>query len=148
MTSVNMGNPCISVLSVFATVPRCSLARPLSLPWRKMKTKRTWDASRRSRRAWGKRLLGTTINFYVGLGPHRENALTDAPNELSSSERPKHVLHYSFAYTCTHMRRSCADTVNTYPRGRSLTLYCHTQTHLRSWIPSSTITAYPPRQSP
>ena len=42
VTSVNMRNFCISVLSVLATVPLWSRAKPLSLPWRKMKSKHTW----------------------------------------------------------------------------------------------------------
>src|ERR1700761_3447025 len=41
VTSVNMRNLCISVLSVRATVPLCSLAKPLSLHWRKIQTKHT-----------------------------------------------------------------------------------------------------------
>lgn len=69
--------------------------------------------------------------------------MADALYETSSPEYPKHALHYSFAYIRTHMHCSCADAVNTYPGSRLLTLYRHThaQTHLCSWIPSSSTTA-------
>ncbi len=114
---------CIVVLSVLAAVPLGSLAKPRSPRWDDMQTKHSWNAVPKNWESLGRPPSGTTIDLYVGLKPHRENALIDALYEVSSPKHPKHVLHHSFARARTHMCHcSGADIVNTCPRSRSPSL--------------------------
>ncbi len=110
-------------LSVLAAVPLGGLAKPLSPRWNDMHTKHSWNAVPKNWESLGGPPSGTTIDLYVALKPHRQNALIDALYEVSSPEHPKHVLHHSSARARTHMCHcSDPDMVHTYLRSRWLSL--------------------------
>ncbi len=93
---------CVSVLSVLAAVTLGSLSNTLSPRWGDMHIKHSWNVVPKNWESMGHPPSGTTIDLYVALKPHRENALIDVLYEVSSPGNPKHVLHHSFARPRTH----------------------------------------------
>ncbi len=105
---------CIFVLSVLAAVLLSSLAKPLSPPWGDMHTKHSWNAVPENWESVGHPPSGTTINLYIALKSHRENALIDALYEVSEPTHPRHVHHHSSTQLCSHeCHCSDADMVRT-----------------------------------
>ena len=114
---------CVFMLSILTAVLLGSLAKPLSSPWDDMHIKHSWNAVQEDWESLGHPPSGTTIDLYVALKPHHENALIDALYEVSSPTHPRHVLHHSFAHVCTYMCHcSSADTVRTCLRSKLLSL--------------------------
>ncbi|KAF8262119.1 peptidase S8/S53 domain-containing protein [Lactarius quietus] len=83
----------IIVLSFLATL--CSLVTALSPPWHDIRTKHSWPTVPHEWEWVGHPPNGTTINLYVALKSHRENALIDALYEVSTPEHPKYGQHLS-----------------------------------------------------
>ncbi|KAH9163948.1 subtilisin-like protein [Lactarius sanguifluus] len=67
----------ISALFVLATILLASLAKPFSPRWDDMRVKHSWNAVPENWESLGNPLSGTTIDLYVALKAHRENALID-----------------------------------------------------------------------
>ncbi|KAF8257948.1 peptidase S8/S53 domain-containing protein [Lactarius quietus] len=73
----------------------CLLTTPLSPDWDDMRVKHAWKAIPTNWEAVSHPSPDTTINLYVALKPHRdrENALTDALNEVSD---PRHLKYGAY----------------------------------------------------
>ncbi|KAH9004795.1 subtilisin-like protein [Lactarius hatsudake] len=84
---------CISVLSVLATGLLGGLAKPPSQHWDDMHIKHSWNAVPENWVSLGQPPSGTTIDLYIALKPHRENALIDALYEVSEPGRPRYRAH-------------------------------------------------------
>ncbi len=80
----------ISLLSVFFTFPFRGVTT-YSL-WDDMDTKHSWNAVPPKWETLGCPPTGTTIDLYVALKPHRENALVDVLYEVSDPTHRKYVL--------------------------------------------------------
>jgi hypothetical protein len=138
---------CIYMLSALAAVLLCSLAKSPSSSWEDKRTKHSWKTVPKNWEKLGHPPLNTTIDLYISLKPHSENALIDVLYNVSTPDHPEHVLH-SFPHPWTHMYHcSDADTANTSPRSRSLSLSLHIQRRLNLLTPGSSTTTYPPRLS-
>ncbi|KAH8985664.1 subtilisin-like protein [Lactarius akahatsu] len=84
---------CIVVLSVIATGLLASFAKSLSPPWDDMHIKHSWNAVPNDWVSLGRPPSGTTIDLYIALKPHRENALIDALYEVSEPGHPRYRAH-------------------------------------------------------
>ena len=83
----------IFVLSILATFPRAEGGLTTPQPWDDTHTKHSWTAVPSNWESLGEPPSGTTIDLYVALKPHRENALIDVLNEVSDPLHIKHVIH-------------------------------------------------------
>ncbi|KAH9062348.1 subtilisin-like protein [Lactarius vividus] len=83
----------IVVLSVIAIDHLASFAKPLSPHWDNMQIKHSWNAVPENWVSLGRPPSGTTIDLYIALKPHRENALIDALYEVSEPEHPRYRAH-------------------------------------------------------
>ena len=81
----------ISVLSVLVAFPLGSFAKPLSPPWDDMHIQHSWGDIPSDWEDHGHPPFGTTINLYVALQSHHEDAMVDALYEVSDPEHPRHV---------------------------------------------------------
>ena len=141
-----MHHYCIFVL---AAVILGGLAKPLSPRWDDMHIKHSWNAVPKDWESLGRPPSGTTIDLYIALKPHRENALTDVLYEVSEPGNSRHVHRDSSAHACSHeCHCSDADTAHTCPRNRSPSSSLRIQRRSSLLIPGSNTTAYPPRPSP
>ncbi len=78
-----------------------------------MHIKHSWSAVPKNWESLGHPPSGTTIDLYIALKSHRENALIDALYEVSEPTHPRHVHHHS-AHVCSHEYYcSDPDTVHT-----------------------------------
>ncbi|KAH9040843.1 subtilisin-like protein [Lactarius hengduanensis] len=91
----------ISVISVLAAILHGSLAKPFSPRWDDIRIKHSWNAVPEIWESLGNPLSGTTIDLYVGLKAHRENALIDTLYQVSNPNHPRHV--YSATPSLTHV---------------------------------------------
>ena len=108
----------LSVYTVLAAISLSSLTKPLSPPhWDNMHTKHSWNAIPENWEYFGHPPNGTTIDLYVALKPHRENALIDALYKVSDPNHPRYVSLHSL------LLPSCIDS-------RILSLQCRYGTHL------------------
>ncbi|KAH9012898.1 Pro-kumamolisin, activation domain-containing protein [Lactarius pseudohatsudake] len=82
----------ISVISVLAAILLDSLAKPFSPRWDDMRIKHSWNAVPENWESLGDPLSGTTIDLYVALKAHRENALIDTLYQVSDPNHPRHVF--------------------------------------------------------
>src|SRR6266702_1532062 len=132
-----------AAVSVLSAWPLCPFATPLSPHWDDMRAKHAWKAVPANWETLGLPPSDTTIDLYVALKPHRENALIDALYQVSDPGLPKYVPHYS-AHGCTHVNRcAVADMGYTCPRSRSPSSWLRTRTHLSLSTPGLNITAFP-----
>ncbi|KAF8269943.1 peptidase S8/S53 domain-containing protein [Lactarius quietus] len=76
----------LSVLSVLSTVTLSRLAMPPAPLWGDMRVKHTWDTIPNNWESLGPPPTGTTIDLYIALRPHREDALIDALHEEEVAE--------------------------------------------------------------
>ncbi|KAH9062386.1 peptidase S8/S53 domain-containing protein [Lactarius vividus] len=83
----------VFVLSVIATDLLASFAKPLSPPWDEMHVKHSWNAVPKDWVSLGCPPSGTTIDLYIALRPHRENALVDTLYEVSEPGHPRYRAH-------------------------------------------------------
>ncbi|KAH9041189.1 subtilisin-like protein [Lactarius hengduanensis] len=85
----------ISVLSVLAAILLGSLAKPFSPHWDDMRIKHSWNAVPENWESLGNPLDGITIDLYVALKAHNENALIDTLYKVSDPNHPRHVFTIS-----------------------------------------------------
>ncbi|KAH9163946.1 subtilisin-like protein [Lactarius sanguifluus] len=67
----------VSALSALAATLLASLAKPFSPRWDDMRIKHSWNAVPENWEGLGNPLSGTTIDLYIALKAHHENALID-----------------------------------------------------------------------
>ncbi|KAH9015660.1 subtilisin-like protein [Lactarius pseudohatsudake] len=84
---------CIVVLSVIAIDLLASFAKSLPPPWDDMHIKHSWNAVPTNWVSLGRPPSGTTIDLYIALKPHRENALINALYEVSEPGHPRYRAH-------------------------------------------------------
>ncbi|KAH9170130.1 subtilisin-like protein [Lactarius sanguifluus] len=84
---------CITVLYALAAVPLGSLAKFLSPRWGLMHTKHSWNAVPKDWRGLGHPPPGTTIDLYIALKSHHEDALSDTLYEVSEPTHPRYGAH-------------------------------------------------------
>ncbi len=89
----------LSILSVLSAGSLCILATPHSPLWDDMKVKHAWNAVPENWEILDHPPAGTTINLYLALKSHRENALIDALYEVSNPRHPRHVLSVTLLRT-------------------------------------------------
>ncbi|KAH9062429.1 subtilisin-like protein [Lactarius vividus] len=82
----------ISVLSALAGVFLGSLAKPFSPRWDDIRIMHSWNAVPENWETLGNPLDSTTIDLYVALKAHRENALVDTLHKVSDPNHPRHVF--------------------------------------------------------
>ncbi|KAH8991233.1 subtilisin-like protein [Lactarius akahatsu] len=80
---------CIVVLSVIAIDFLAGFAKSLSPPWDDMHIKHSWSAVPMNWVSLGRPPSGTTIDLYIALKPHRENALINALYEVADLVAPR-----------------------------------------------------------
>ncbi|KAH9164898.1 subtilisin-like protein [Lactarius sanguifluus] len=80
---------CIVMLSVIATDLLSSFAKPLSPPWDDTHIKHSWNTVPENWVSLGRPPSGTTIDLYIALKPHRENALINALYEVADLVAPR-----------------------------------------------------------
>ncbi|KAH8994681.1 subtilisin-like protein [Lactarius hatsudake] len=85
----------ISALFVLAAMLLCSLAKPFSQRWDDMRVKHSWNAVPENWENLGNPLSGTTIDLYVALKAHRENALIDTLYQVSDPNHPRYGAYLS-----------------------------------------------------
>ncbi|KAH8994686.1 subtilisin-like protein [Lactarius hatsudake] len=117
----------ISALSVLAAILLGSLAKPFSPRWDDVRIKHSWNAVPENWESLGNPLSGTTIDLYVALKAHRENALIDTLYEVSDPNHPRYGAYLS--------KEQVADLVSPPPRTLEL---------VNSWleyhdVPSSSV---------
>ncbi|KAH9064565.1 subtilisin-like protein [Lactarius vividus] len=78
------------VLSFLTAAPLADFVTPLA-PWGDMRVRHTWNAVPANWETLGCPSAGTTIDLYIALNPHQENALIDALYEVSDPKHPRHV---------------------------------------------------------
>ncbi|KAH9027906.1 subtilisin-like protein [Lactarius hengduanensis] len=91
-------------LSFLIAPPLADFATPLA-PWDDMRVKHTWSAVPANWETLGCPSAGTTIDLYIALNPHQENALIDALYEVSDPKHPRHV----------HLTEQVAELVRPHP---------------------------------
>jgi hypothetical protein len=105
----------LSILT--ASVAR--LAASLKLPWNVTRVKHKWDAIPANWEHKGYPHADMTIDLYIALKSHREDALIDALYEVSDPEHPKHVPPTTATRAYAHICRcSFLDIADTFPRSR------------------------------
>ncbi|KAH9029799.1 subtilisin-like protein [Lactarius deliciosus] len=82
------------VLSFLTTTPLADFATPLT-PWDNKRVKHTWSAVPANWETLGCPSAGTTIDLYIALNPHQENALIDALYEVSDPKHPRYGAYLS-----------------------------------------------------
>lgn len=85
-----MGCYWVFVLYAFAVVTLVDLAH--SLHWGDMRSKHSWNAVPEDWEYSGPPPTGTTIDLYVALTPHRENAVIHTLHEVITPGHPKYVF--------------------------------------------------------
>ncbi|KAH8980796.1 subtilisin-like protein [Lactarius akahatsu] len=81
-------------LSFLTATPLADVAMSLA-PWGDMRVKHSWSAVPVNWKTLGCPSAGTTIDLYIALNPHQENALIDALYEVSDPKHPRYGAHLS-----------------------------------------------------
>ncbi|KAH9020533.1 hypothetical protein EDB83DRAFT_2679386 [Lactarius deliciosus] len=78
---------------LFSSLPHPSpiSRRPSLISWGNVRLKHAWSSAPANWETLGCPSAGTTIDLYIALNPHRENALVDALYEVSDPKHPRHV---------------------------------------------------------
>jgi hypothetical protein len=84
----------LSVLSVLSVLSLAGLATPLASPWDDLRVMHAWKAVPDNWESLGLPHSNTTIDLFMALKPHNENALIDALYEVSTPGHPKYGLSY------------------------------------------------------
>ncbi|KAH9029913.1 subtilisin-like protein [Lactarius pseudohatsudake] len=82
------------MLSFLTAAPLADFATPLA-PWGDMRVRHTWSAVPANWETLGCPFADTTIDLYIALNPHQENALIDALYEVSDPKHPRYGAHLS-----------------------------------------------------
>ncbi|KAH9011132.1 peptidase S8/S53 domain-containing protein [Lactarius hengduanensis] len=108
------------MLSFLTAAPLADFATPLA-PWGDMRVRHTWSAVPANWETLGCPSADTTIDLYIALNPHQENALIDALYEVSDPKHPRHVhlttapLAPSFTYGAHLSKGQVAELVRPHP---------------------------------
>ncbi|KAH9020962.1 subtilisin-like protein [Lactarius pseudohatsudake] len=108
------------VLSFLTVTPLADFATPL-IPWDDMRVKHKWSAVPANWETLGSPSAGTTIDLYIALNPHQEDALIDALYEVSDPKHLRHVhltaapLAPSFIYGAHLSKEQVAELVRPHP---------------------------------
>ncbi|KAH9054074.1 subtilisin-like protein [Lactarius deliciosus] len=108
------------ILSFLTATPFANFATPLA-PWGDMRVKHTWSAVPANWETLGCPSAGTTIDLYIALNPHQENALIDALYQVSDPKHPRHVhltaapLAPSFTYGAHLSKEQVVELVRPHP---------------------------------
>ncbi|KAH9062363.1 subtilisin-like protein [Lactarius vividus] len=84
---------CIPVLYAIAAVPLGGLAKSFSPQWGPMYTKHSWNAVPKDWQSLGHPPPGTTIDLYIALKSHHEDALSDTLYQVSEPTHPRYGAH-------------------------------------------------------
>ncbi|KAF8267514.1 subtilisin-like protein [Lactarius quietus] len=84
-----------SVLCILSVVPLAEFTMPLAPLWGDTRVKHAWNTVPDKWESLGFPPIGTTIDLYIALKPHRENALVDALYEVSNPRHQKYGAHLS-----------------------------------------------------
>ncbi|KAH9053815.1 peptidase S8/S53 domain-containing protein [Lactarius vividus] len=95
---------CIPLLFLLSTLPLSAIP---TLPWHNIRSKHSWKSIPENWESLGRPTADTTIDLYIALKPHSENALVDALNEVSDPNHPRYGMHLS--------REQVADIVAPHP---------------------------------
>jgi hypothetical protein len=132
----------IFVLSILVAVPLVGLATPHSPHWDDMHSKHSWSVVPEDWECSGHPPNGTTIDLYIALRRHRDDALIRALRGQHSWASKVPLLRHAFSLACTHVSRcSVADIVRIYPGSRSLSSSLRIQTLSSLSMPSSSTAA-------
>ncbi|KAH9054641.1 subtilisin-like protein [Lactarius vividus] len=107
-------------LSFLTTTPLPNFATPLA-PWGDMRVKHAWSSIPANWDTLGCPSAGTTIDLYIALNPHQEDALVDVLYQVSDPKHPRHVhlttapLAPSFTYGAHLSKEQVADLVRPHP---------------------------------
>ncbi|KAF8269178.1 subtilisin-like protein [Lactarius quietus] len=117
----------VFILSILAAFLLDSLAKSPSPRWDDKRTKHSWNAVPKDWERLGHPPLSTTIDLYIALKPHSENALIDVLYNVSTPGHPEYGEHLS--------KEQVAELVAPHPRTLEL---------VNSWlkhngIPSSSV---------
>ncbi|KAF8266385.1 subtilisin-like protein [Lactarius quietus] len=82
----------LSVLFAISVVPLANLATYPAALWGDIRVKHSWKTIPANWESLGPPPAGTTVDLYIALKPHRENALIDALYEISDPGHQKHVV--------------------------------------------------------
>ncbi|KAH9000630.1 subtilisin-like protein [Lactarius hatsudake] len=82
------------VLSFLTAASLADFATPLAR-WGDMRVRHTWSAVPDNWETLGCPSAGTTMDLYIALNPHQENALIDALYEVSDPKHPRYGAHPS-----------------------------------------------------
>ncbi|KAH8983112.1 subtilisin-like protein [Lactarius akahatsu] len=108
------------LLLFLTATPLANFATPL-IPWDDMRVKHTWSAVPANWETLGCPSAGTTIDLYIALNPHQEDALIDALYEVSDPKHLRHVhltaapLAPSFTYGAYLSKEQVAELVRPHP---------------------------------
>ncbi|KAH9061986.1 subtilisin-like protein [Lactarius vividus] len=94
------------VLSFLTAIHPAIFATPLD-PWGDMRAKHTWSAVPANWETLGCPSAGTTMDLYIALNPHQEDALIDALYQVSDPKHPRYGAHLS--------REQVAELVRPHP---------------------------------
>ncbi|KAI9451468.1 subtilisin-like protein [Lactarius psammicola] len=84
-----------TVLSVLSVVPLAKLTTSPAQLWGKLRVKHAWDSVPANWECLGPPPNDTTIDLYIALQPHRENALIEALYEVSNPDNENYGVHLS-----------------------------------------------------
>ncbi|KAH8981879.1 subtilisin-like protein [Lactarius akahatsu] len=107
-------------LSFLTVTPLAGFATPLA-PWCDLRVKHVWSAVPANWETLGCPSAGTTIDLYIALNPHQENALIDALYQVSDPKHLRHVhltpapLAPSFTYGAHLSKEQVAELVRPHP---------------------------------
>ncbi|KAH8978359.1 subtilisin-like protein [Lactarius hatsudake] len=90
----------LCVLATLSAPLLCGFATPLASRWDKMKVKHAWDAVPKNWQSLGHPSNQTTIDLYLALKSHREDALVEALYEVSD---PQHSRYVTIPLICARM---------------------------------------------
>ncbi|KAH9013167.1 subtilisin-like protein [Lactarius deliciosus] len=102
------------VLSFLITTPVTDFATPLA-PWGDARVKHAWSSVPANWETLGCPSAGTTIDLYIALNPHQEDALIDALYEVSDPRHPRHLPLLHFRYGAHLSKEQVAELVSPHP---------------------------------
>ncbi|KAI9451469.1 subtilisin-like protein [Lactarius psammicola] len=85
----------LTVLSILSAVLLADLATPPATLWGDSRVMHTWNSVPANWECLGPPPAGTTIDLYIALQPHLENALIEALYEVSNPDNEKYGVHLS-----------------------------------------------------
>ncbi|KAI9451470.1 subtilisin-like protein [Lactarius psammicola] len=83
------------VLSILFAAPPADLATPPATLWGDNRVMHTWNSVPANWKSLGPPPAGTTIDLYIALQPHREDALIEALCEVSNPRHQRYGAHLS-----------------------------------------------------